>query len=143
MGAVSGISSHDYWRQAGCISRPKVSALLLALWPFSERRISEPGPATKDPYFSSISGLTAVDSDEYSVSQWEIVVNNGEHKPGQRIMESPCPFGGARSRGVRPHTNTPWVAANPPPSSFGDYPAHPWAGCFFQTPGPPGEFSAI
>ena len=29
------------------------------------------------------------------------------------------------------------------PSSFGDYPAHPWAGCFFQTPGPSGEFSAI
>ena len=48
-------------------------------------------------------------------------------------MESPYPFGGAQSRGVRPHTNTPWVAANPPPSSFGDYPAQPLGRVLFFT----------
>ena len=81
--------------------------------------------------------------DEYSVDSWELVVNNGEKKPGQPIMESPYPFGGAQSRGVRPHTNTPWVAANPPPSSFGDYPAQPLGRVFFQIRDPSVEFSGI
>jgi hypothetical protein len=58
-------------------------------------------------------------------------------------MESPYPFGGAQSRGVRAHTNTPWVAANPPPSSFGDYPAQPMGRVFFQASNLSGEFSAI
>ena len=49
-------------------------------------------------------------------------------------MENPISFDEAVSTGIGLVTNQPWVAANPPPSSFGDYPAQPLGRVFFQTP---------
>jgi hypothetical protein len=48
-------------------------------------------------------------------------------------MENPISFDETVSTKIGFTTNQPWVAANPPPSSFGDYPAHPRAGYFFQS----------
>ena len=48
-------------------------------------------------------------------------------------MENPFQFGAVQFGAVGPHKRMPWVAAKPPPSSFGDCPALVWAGHFFLT----------
>ena len=48
-------------------------------------------------------------------------------------MESPISFDGTVSGDIGSTANQPWVAANPPLSSFGNYPARPRAGYFFQS----------
>jgi hypothetical protein len=47
-------------------------------------------------------------------------------------MESPIQFGTVQSGSVETHKRMPWVAAKPPPSSFGDCPALAGVGHFFS-----------
>ena len=48
-------------------------------------------------------------------------------------MESLFQTDTVQSGTVETYKRMPWVAAKPPPSSFGDCPALVWAGRFFST----------